>query len=146
MQVVFPTHRRVADCDQLVSDHQPTVSLRRTPIHNLSHIDAIVARYMLVAYSASNTEPKALSALQQLDLQQPDIARTAASSDILRQNRRIGVQQVSALAALTDLVTTSCNSVTFRIQILQHISLLSPQEWKHALSLLRPNIFQYRSS
>jgi len=74
--------RRVADCDQLVSDHQPTISLRRTPIHNLSHIDAIVTRYMLVAYSASNTEPEALCALQQLDLQQPDIARTAASSDI----------------------------------------------------------------
>lgn len=116
MQAVFPTHRRVADCDQLVSDHQPTISLRRTPIHNLCHIDAIVTRYMLVAYSASNTEPKALCALQQLDLQQPDIARTAASSDVLRQNRRIGVQQVSALAALADLVITSCNSITFRIK------------------------------
>ena len=114
MQAVFTTHRRVADCDQLVSDHQPTISLRRTPIHDLSHIDAIVTRYVLVTYSASNTEPKALCALQQLDLQQPDIARTAASSDILRQNRRIGVQQVSALAALTDLVITSCNLITFR--------------------------------
>lgn len=69
---------------------------------------------MLVANSASNTEPKAFCALQQLDLQQPDIARTAASSDILRQNRRIGVQQVSALAALDDLVVNSRNSIIFR--------------------------------
>ena len=112
MQAVFSTHRRVADCDQLVSDHQPTISLRRTPIHNLSHIYAIVTRYMLVAYSTSNTEPEAFCALQQLDLQQPDIARTAVSSDILRQNWRIGVQKVSALTALNDLVITSCNSIS----------------------------------
>jgi hypothetical protein len=69
MQAVFPTHRRVADCDQLVSDHQPAINLRRTSIHNLGHIDAIVTWYMLVAYSASNTEPEAFCALQQLDLQ-----------------------------------------------------------------------------
>jgi hypothetical protein len=80
------TYRRVADCDQLVSDQQPAVNLRRTTIHNLGHIDAIVTWDMLVAYSTSNTEPEAFRALQQLDLQQSDIPRTAASSDILQNN------------------------------------------------------------
>jgi hypothetical protein len=83
---------------------------------------------MLVAYSASNTKPEALCALQQLDLQQPDIARTTASSDILRQNRRIGVQEVFALATLADLVITSCNSITCPIKSYNiYQSLLSPK-------------------
>jgi hypothetical protein len=57
------TYRRVADCNQLVSDQQPTVNLRRAAIHNLRHIDAIVTWDMLVAYSTGNTEPKAFRAL-----------------------------------------------------------------------------------
>jgi hypothetical protein len=57
-------YRRVADCDQLVSDQQPTVNLRRATIHNLGHIDAIVTWYVLVAYSTRNTEPKAFRSLQ----------------------------------------------------------------------------------
>jgi hypothetical protein len=62
-------YRRVADCDQLVSDQQPAVNLRRAAIHNLGDVDAIVTWYVLVANSTRNTEPKAFRALQQLNLQ-----------------------------------------------------------------------------
>jgi hypothetical protein len=80
------TYRRVAHSDQLVSDEQSTVDLCCATVHDLRHVDAIVARDMLVAYATSNTEPKALRALQKLDLKQPDTAGAAASSDILQQN------------------------------------------------------------
>lgn len=78
------THPVGADSNQLVPDGEAAVHLSRSAVHQLGHVDAVVAGDVLVANAAGYGEAQALAALDQVDLNDlrpagrtvPGIART----------------------------------------------------------------------
>lgn len=72
------------DRDQLVADREPPVDVGRPALHDLRHVNAVVARDVLVADAARNREAEPLAALQQLDLLQlRGLGRWPLAPDVL---------------------------------------------------------------
>lgn len=78
------TYQSVPDGHQFVTDNEATVHLSCSTVHNFGHVDAIVARYMLIADTAGDAEAEALVTLDQLDLNQ---LRVPPSAYVLKIDR-----------------------------------------------------------
>jgi len=75
---------RAPDSNELVSDEQPSVNLSCTSLHNLGDVNAIVARYVLIADAAGYAESQTLRPLVQLDLHERQIAGHPSPPNVLQ--------------------------------------------------------------